>query len=236
MGSGTLILTGSNTYSGATTVNSGTTLEIGGNNALPNAAGTAGITVNGTLDLAGYSPAGQSERQRDGHLQRLRAGDAERGHNNQSSTFSGAIQDGVGSVALTKIGTGTLTFSGSELATAAGRSARARCFSTTAWPATWPSPITTPRWTIRQPIWSRTDWEAVSARAEAGPATSAGPAKRPGLPAIATAPAGSTIPCPRCKPAPTGPPSPLSAPPRTFKCSTFRPTASTRPRAPTPIP
>ena len=56
-GSGVLVLTsGSNSFSGATTINSGGTLRLGGAGVLPNAASDSTVTVNGTLDLNGYSP------------------------------------------------------------------------------------------------------------------------------------------------------------------------------------
>ena len=53
-GSGTLILSGNNTFSGGTAVNSGDTLQVGGSSA--NVLGTGTALVNGTLDLHGYSP------------------------------------------------------------------------------------------------------------------------------------------------------------------------------------
>ena len=52
-GTGTLVLSGNNTYTGTTTISVGT-LTLGGNNVLAN---TSGITIgsSGTLDLAGHS-------------------------------------------------------------------------------------------------------------------------------------------------------------------------------------
>jgi autotransporter-associated beta strand protein len=57
-GSGTLTLSGSNTYSGGTTIESGSTLRVGSNDSdvLPHGEGSGTLTVNGTLDLNGYSP------------------------------------------------------------------------------------------------------------------------------------------------------------------------------------
>ena len=51
MGTGTITLTGTNKYTGLTTINAGSTLQVGENNALP--TGTA-LTDYGTLNLAGY--------------------------------------------------------------------------------------------------------------------------------------------------------------------------------------
>jgi fibronectin-binding autotransporter adhesin len=58
-GSGALVLTGSNTYTQGTTINSGKTLRIGSNDSdvLPNGEGSGTVTVNGTLDLNGYGPS-----------------------------------------------------------------------------------------------------------------------------------------------------------------------------------
>ena len=58
-GSGALVLTGSNTYTQGTTIDSGKTLRIGSDDAdvLPNGDGSGTVTVNGTLDLNGYDPA-----------------------------------------------------------------------------------------------------------------------------------------------------------------------------------
>ena len=55
-GSGALVLSGSNSYTGNTTVNLGSTLRLGGSSVLPDGSGAVAVTVNGTLDLNGYSP------------------------------------------------------------------------------------------------------------------------------------------------------------------------------------
>ena len=51
-----MVLTGSNSYTGSTTVNSGSTIRLGGGSVLPDGSGAGIVTVNGTLDLDGYSP------------------------------------------------------------------------------------------------------------------------------------------------------------------------------------
>jgi len=83
-GTGALVLTGSNSYSGATTINSGT-LAIGGAGSLGGGNYTAGITNNGTLQY------GSSANQ----------------------TLGGAIS-GTGSLIKTGAGTLTLTSAGSS--------------------------------------------------------------------------------------------------------------------------
>ncbi|HQU41360.1 MAG TPA: autotransporter-associated beta strand repeat-containing protein, partial [Pirellulales bacterium] len=116
-GTGILTLTGSNTYTANTTVNAGGTLQVGSSdaNVLPNGAGTGTVVVNGTLDLNGYSPTigglGGS-----GTVTSGVAGTSTLsvGNNDQSSSFAGVIQDGSGTVSFTKVGTNTLTLTGSN--------------------------------------------------------------------------------------------------------------------------
>ena len=114
-GTGALVLTGSNSYTGSTTVNSGSTLRLGGSSVLPDGSGAVAVTVNGTLDLNGYSPTlpGLSGS---GTVTTSVAGLATLsvGNTNLSSTFGGVIQDGSGQLALTKAGTGTLILTGSN--------------------------------------------------------------------------------------------------------------------------
>ena len=100
---GTLTLAGDDSYSGATAVSSGRNAADRQRQRPSHPAGTAGITVNGTLDLAGYSPAVGS-LSGSGTVTSSIAGAAmlNVGDNNQSSTFSGAIDDGMGSVARRK--------------------------------------------------------------------------------------------------------------------------------------
>ena len=114
-GSGALVLTGSNSYTGSTTVNSGSTLRLGGSSVLPDGSSAVAATVNGTLDLNGYSPTlpGLSGS---GTVTTSVSGLATLsvGNTNLSSTFSGVIQDGSGQLALTKAGTGTLILTGNN--------------------------------------------------------------------------------------------------------------------------
>ena len=107
-----LILSGSNAYGGATFVEEGT-LRAGSSSALsPNSA----FTVNALLDLDGFSNtigslAGDGIVTNDGTAPATLTV----GNNNTSTTFSGILQDGgSGEFSLTKIGTGTLTLSGSN--------------------------------------------------------------------------------------------------------------------------
>jgi len=112
-GTGTLIVSGANTYTGATAITAGT-LQLGATNAVP--SGSA-VTVSGgaTFDLRGFSDAIGSLAGA-GTVTSGAAGAVTltAGGNNSSTTFSGVMQNGSGTVALTKVGTGTMTLSGAN--------------------------------------------------------------------------------------------------------------------------
>ena len=106
-----------NTYAGDTTINSGTLkLRATGLGApLPSGSGKGNVIINspGILDLNsrsvtinGLSGGGTVTSSSAGAVTLTV------GANNQTSTFSGIIQNGSGTVALTKTGTGTLTLNG----------------------------------------------------------------------------------------------------------------------------
>ncbi len=113
---GTLTLGHANTYQGGTTINSGT-VKLGNSSAL----GTGAVSVNGTLDLAGYSPTinGLSGG---GHI-----GNSSTSSNSVltisgGGTFNGAISDTLGSGAKTTaltVSGGTLTLGGNNTYTGA---------------------------------------------------------------------------------------------------------------------
>ncbi|MGC3967999.1 MAG: autotransporter-associated beta strand repeat-containing protein [Pirellulales bacterium] len=117
-GPGTLVLSGANTYTGATNVNEGT-LKLGAENALPGgvlrsvAYGTT-LTIgpDAVFDMADFnqSLAGLNG---DGTLL-LGSGDLTVGFGNVTSTFSGQFIGGGGSK-LIKVGTGTLSLLNSRL-------------------------------------------------------------------------------------------------------------------------
>jgi autotransporter-associated beta strand protein len=104
-GTGTLTLSGANTYTGATTISAGT-LQLGANNVLADATAVT-VASGATLNLNNYtetigalSGAG---------IVTLGSGTLTVGSGNASSTFSGSFTSGdTGTFA--KTGTGTLTF------------------------------------------------------------------------------------------------------------------------------
>lgn len=109
-GSGTLVLSGANTYTGTTTLNSGTT-QLQGAGTLGGISASA-VTVNGgaTLDLNGTSPVIGSLA--GGGSVLLGAGTLDTGNDNTNTTFSG-VMSGAGSV--TKSGAaGTWTLTGAN--------------------------------------------------------------------------------------------------------------------------
>ena len=113
-GSGTLTLSGANTYSGATAINAGT-LAGGATNAL---SGSSAFTVAGGafLDLGGFdqtigSLAGSGTVTNSGVAS---PATLTGGGDNTSTLFSGIIQNGTSTTALTKTGSGTLTLSGAN--------------------------------------------------------------------------------------------------------------------------
>lgn len=112
-GAGTLILTGSNSYSGATTVSAGT-LALGTDNALPHGAGKGHLTLGGTLDLAGFDQT-LNALNGGGLVDNLSAGGTPLlavGAGDADSRFSGVIQNTSGVLGLAKVGSGTFTLSG----------------------------------------------------------------------------------------------------------------------------
>jgi len=112
-GTGTLTISGANTYTGATTINAGT-LTLGANNVLADTTavtvgGGATFSVNSRTDTVG-SIAGA------GNITTAAAGVLTSGGDGGSTTYSGVMS---GAGALTKIGAGTLTLSGANTYTGA---------------------------------------------------------------------------------------------------------------------
>ena len=104
-----------NNFTGPVTI-SGGTLKLGASGVIPDGAGKGNVTVTGTLDLNGYSEtinglsgAGIVDNTASSKTSTLTVGG-----NNQSSTFRGVIQNTVGTLALTKTDSGTLTLSGNN--------------------------------------------------------------------------------------------------------------------------
>ncbi|MBX9861063.1 MAG: autotransporter-associated beta strand repeat-containing protein, partial [Sphingomonas sp.] len=113
-----LTLSGSNTYTGATIVSGGTltagsTSAFGSNSAATLASGT-------TLDLAGFSNT-LGSLAGTGTVTSSAAGSVtvSAGGNDSSTTFSGIIQNGAGTVSVRKLGTGTWTLDGTNSYTGA---------------------------------------------------------------------------------------------------------------------
>lgn len=112
IGLGTLILSGSSTHTGATTV-AGGTLQAGAVNTLSSASAVS-VSGGATLDLNNFN---QSVGSISGTgTVTLGTATLTTGNSNTSTTFSGSIQ---GAGGLTKIGTGTTTLSGANTYTGA---------------------------------------------------------------------------------------------------------------------
>jgi autotransporter-associated beta strand protein len=117
--SGKLILSGANTYSGATTISAGT-LQLGASGVIPDGSALT-VASGATFNLAGFSETVGSLAGA-GTVSSTAAGTPTltAGGNNTSTTFSGVIQNGSAtSVALTKTGSGTLALSGAHTYTGA---------------------------------------------------------------------------------------------------------------------
>ena len=119
---GILILEGTNSYSGATTI-SGGTLKLGASGVIPDGSGKGNVVFNpasatATLDLGGFSETinGLSSSGAGSSFVDNTTGTGTYtltvGGNDQTGTFGGIIQNSSGTVALTKTGTGALTLSG----------------------------------------------------------------------------------------------------------------------------
>ena len=106
-GNGVLVLSASNSYTGATTVSAGT-VQLSGQGSLP-AASSVSISSGATFDLNNNSTTLGSLSGAGNVL--IESSTLSIGANNVGTTFSGAI---TGTGSLAKIGTGTLTLSGSN--------------------------------------------------------------------------------------------------------------------------
>ncbi|MFH0953418.1 MAG: autotransporter-associated beta strand repeat-containing protein, partial [Verrucomicrobiota bacterium] len=114
-GVGKLILSGANTYASDTTISAGT-LQLGAATAIPDGGGKGDVSVTGILDMGGFSEtingltgAGTVDNSTGVGTYTLTVG-----NDNDTTTFSGALQDTSGTLALTKAGSGTLTLSGAN--------------------------------------------------------------------------------------------------------------------------
>jgi len=110
-GTGTLTLTGNNTYSGATNVALGT-LQAGSPKAF---SANSAFTVTSVLDLNGFSNTIGS-LSGTGTVTNNDAGPAilTTGGDNAPSTFSGVLSDGSGTLGVTKTGSGTMILAGAN--------------------------------------------------------------------------------------------------------------------------
>lgn len=122
-GAGELILSGTNSYSGATTVNEGR-LSLGGSSRLGNGNSAVTVMEGAILDLRGSSSTTQSFGSLSSMGSRLSTGGGRVilgssistlsvGSDNNSTYFAGVIENGAGSTAgLTKVGSGVLSLAG----------------------------------------------------------------------------------------------------------------------------
>ena len=113
-GSGTLAFSGANTYSGDTTISAGT-LKTAVSSAIPSGSGKGNVVVNGTLDvdcsylnINGLSGSGTVTTNYEDGSATLYVG-----RNNQTSSFSGTIEDGSAMLCVYKCNTGALTLANS---------------------------------------------------------------------------------------------------------------------------
>ena len=115
-GTGTLLLSASNTYSGTNTLNNATSVwKLGHANAL-GANGNALVMTTGTLDLASFSPTIGSLSGGGGRITNSTASTTATvtSTSTVTGTFAGVIANGSGTTAFTKQGTGTLVFTGAN--------------------------------------------------------------------------------------------------------------------------
>ena len=110
-GTGTLLLSGANTYSGPTNVNFGVLAGGATNTFSPISAFS--IAPGAVLNLGGFSQIIGSLAG-GGIVTTSGAAVLTTGGNNSSTTFGGVIQNGAGALGLNKAGTGTLTLSGTN--------------------------------------------------------------------------------------------------------------------------
>jgi autotransporter-associated beta strand protein len=118
LGASTLILSGTNTYTGATTVSAGT-LKAGSTGAFST---SSAFTVNSTLDLGGFNSLIASLSGGGSGIVTNSGGSAATltaGGDNTSTAFAGVIQDGASTTALEKSGGGTMTLTGNNSYTGA---------------------------------------------------------------------------------------------------------------------
>ncbi|HXV12057.1 MAG TPA: autotransporter-associated beta strand repeat-containing protein [Burkholderiales bacterium] len=124
-GAGTLTLSGANTYTGTTTVSGGTLQFAGGGALEPTNAvvlvNGAGVTLdlNGTNQTIGSLAGGGGTG---GVVMSSVPGAVTltTGSNGSSTNFAGSIQDGSGTLSLTKVGSGTFALSGTNANTYTG--------------------------------------------------------------------------------------------------------------------
>jgi autotransporter-associated beta strand protein/surface protein len=109
-GAGILTLSGANTYTGNTTINAGT-LQLGAAGVIPDASALSISFGSTTFDLNGFSETVGSLAGSGGTVTSSVSGSVTltAGGNNTNTSFQGSIQNGSGTVALTKEGTGRLT-------------------------------------------------------------------------------------------------------------------------------
>ncbi|MSU56718.1 MAG: hypothetical protein EXS35_00800 [Pedosphaera sp.] len=114
VGTGTLTLSGANSYSGDTTISAGT-LKLGASSVFANGSGKGNVIVNGTFDLNGFNDT-INALSGSGTVDNTAAGTSTFTveDNNTTSTFSGVVKNTGGALTLSKIGTGTLTLSGAN--------------------------------------------------------------------------------------------------------------------------
>ncbi len=119
-GSGTLTLSGINTFSNGVTVNAGT-LRLGNAGGIPGGVGYGNVTLgtNTLLDLNGFSPVlnGLGSSAASAVVNNLAAGAVTltNGESGAFATYNGVIKNTGGSLALVKDGAGTQTLAGTNL-------------------------------------------------------------------------------------------------------------------------